>query len=63
MNKLRVAGVLIYIGNGPNFMARAIGERARVKMSPSAGPGWENDFGYFAYPGLYFRAERSAKYN
>ena len=29
-------GALTYIGNGPNFMVRAIAEQARVKM-PSFG--------------------------
>ena len=37
-------GAMTYIGNGPNFMARAIAERAGVRM-----PGF---FGYMAYSGL-----------
>ena len=37
-------GAMTYIGNGPNFMARAIAERAGVRM-----PGF---FGYLIYSGL-----------
>ena len=37
-------GAMTYIGNGPNFMVKAIAERSGVPM-----PGF---FGYMAYSGV-----------